>query len=285
MPTPNVLRPLVLEYRVAGSLDGVTPSEAVPLPPQIGSPVVPTENKVVIEVPGNLGLIDLTGLPGLQGQYADRIIKWLAIYGPNFPTTTDNVGVAFDGISEGTDLTIPPVANGIRSYNCLFVPQSAQLRVNGMAGSPGNPVVVRLGIWQPSSLLELNEMFQACCCLDGAIDSLGQPFFTQAIFVAGACERTISSSNPPTRAQGDGATMITLGGTNFTDSDVVAIVHQGGTALIEITNVIAVTEFQMIVQINVPADQQLGAYDITVAAPLGGPGCSATLDGGLTITV
>ncbi len=146
-------------------------------------------------------------------------------------------------------------------------------------------MIVRLGIWQPQSLVELNEMIEACCCLAAAVDSLGQPFFTQAIYAAGACERTVTSSNPPTLAQGDGATMLTLGGTGFTDFDVVAIVHQNGTATVEITSITAVTEFQMIVQVTIPADQQLGLYDITVAAPLGGPGCSGTLEGGLTITV
>lgn len=284
VPTAFPLRPLTLEYRVSGSLDGVTPSPQTPLPPAVGSPVVPTENKVVIEIDGDLGLIDLTGLPGQQGQYSDRLIKWLAIYGPNVPFALDSVGVAFDGVSEGTDLSIPAVANGIRSYNCLFVPQSGQLRVNGMAGSPGNPVIVRLGVWQPQGLIELTEMIESCCCLAGTLDDLGQPFFTQAIYPAGACLRTVTDAAPPSAAQGAGATIVTLTGTGFTSSDVVAFVSTDGTTSIPITNVNAATPTSMLVTLQIGAGQLVSDYDITVAAPLGGPGCSATLEAGFAVT-
>lgn len=262
---------------MTGSLDGVTPSPEFAIPPAAGAPVVPTENKLVIEVE-NLGLIDLTGLPDGRGQYANRIIKWIMIYGPNVPFSTDNVGIAFDGISEGTDLSIPPAANGIRSYGCLLVPQSGQLRVRGMAASATEPVVVRLGVWQPQTLLEYTEMCAACCCIAANPD-----LFAQAIYTPAACARTVTSVNPDAIVAGAGQQQLTLGGTGFTDGDEVAIISEDGTATIPINSITVVTENQMIVQVEPPASQQIAFYDITVSAALGGPTCSGTLEGVLQV--
>lgn len=277
MAPPYALRPLTLEFRVTGSLDGVTPSPEFAIPPAAGSPIVPTENKVVIEVE-NLGLVDLTGLPDGRGQYANRLIKWIMLYGPNVPSATDNVGIAFDGVFEGTDLTIPPAANGIRSYGCLLVPQSGQLRVNGMDASALEPVVLRLGIWQPQSLLEYTEMVDACCCIAG-----NPELFVQAIYTANACARTVSSVNPDAVVADGTQQQLTLGGTGFADGDEVAIISTDGTATIPIASVTVVTQFQMIVQVVPAVDQQISFYDITVSAPLGGPSCSGTLSGVLQV--
>jgi hypothetical protein len=272
VPPPYPLRPLALEFRVTGSLDGVTPSPEFAIPPAAGSPVVPTENKVVIEV-DNLGLIDLTGLPDGRGQYANRIIKWLMIFGPNVPFSTDNVGISFDGVPEGTDLSIPPAANGIRSYVCLLVPQSGQLRVNGMAASATEPVVVRIGVWQPQSLLEYTEMIDACCCI-----AEDPELFLQAFYTAENCARTLTSVNPGVVIADGTQQQLTLGGTGFTDGDEVAIISADGTATLPIASVTVVTQFQIIVQVVPPGTQALGNYDVTVSAALGGPSCSATLD-------
>lgn len=272
MAPPYALRPLTIEFRVTGSLDGVTPSPEFAIPPAAGSPVVPTENKVVIDVDGNLGLVDLTGIPDGRGQYANRLIKWIMLYGPNVPTATDNIGIAFDGIFEGTDLSIPPAANGIRSYGCLLVPQSGQLRVNGMSASGTEPVVLRLGVWQPQSLLEYTEMIDACCCIAG-----NPELFVQAFYTPEACARTVTSANPDAVVADGSQQQVTLGGTGFTDGDEVAIVSTDGTSTIPIASVIVVTEFQMILQVVPAVDQQISFYDITVSAPLGGPSCSGTL--------
>ncbi len=169
------MRPLGLEYIVLRNLDGVTPAPAfgVPPAPEDYDPATQLISKTV----DRLGLIDLTGLPGGSGQLADRIVKWVIILGPSPPFATDNVSVSFDGLIAQTDVEIPGAELGVYSRRCILVPQTAQLRLNGMAGLVGSPVIVRMGVWMPQTRLELAEMMQACCCTGAAVDSVGDPFF------------------------------------------------------------------------------------------------------------
>lgn len=280
---PFPLRPLCLEYRVTGALDGVTPAPAYAIPPSPDSPVVPPDNKIVQTVE-NLGLLDLTGFPGRHGQIADRIVKWIIVYGPNVPFAADNIAVAFDGRRETrTALTIPAGANGIYNRNCIFVPQSAQLQLDGMAASATEPVVVRLQVWQPQTLNDLADMINSCCCLANTFDEFGEPAFTTAIVSAERCARTIVSLVPNTAVQGAGAVAIAVTGTGFTDGDLVRLIHTNGTTEITIDSVLINNSNSMTVTVEIPADQLQGAYDMTVAAALA-PQCSFTLDDAFTVT-
>lgn len=169
------MRPLGLQYIVTRTLDGSTPAPSFGVPPTPG-PYDPSSQMLTFEVE-NLGLIDLTGLAGGSGQLADRIVKWISILGPNPRFNQRNVSVAFDGISEQTEITIGVGALGVYSRRCIRVPQTAALQLDGMAANPGEPVVVRMGIWMPQTRLELAAMVQACCCTGAAITSTGLPAF------------------------------------------------------------------------------------------------------------
>lgn len=283
-PPPFPLRPIALEYVVRRGLDGTTPAPAWLVPPAAGAAIVGPDNKIVIEV-DDLGLIDLTGFPGAHGQIADRFIKWILIYGPNTPFGSPNVSVAFDGTAERDELTIPAGANGIYSRNCIFVPQSGQLQVFGMRATLADPVIVRIGVWMPQTLLELTAMREACCCIGGLVDAEGEPVFTTAIYTAAACERTITPPLIPTSiGQGMDPGPIVINGSGFAEGDLIALVHEDGIDTLEITTVVVNNPNQVSIAINNRADQTLGAYDLTIAAPLGGPACTATLAGAFTIT-
>jgi Bacterial Ig-like domain (DUF1927). len=280
---PFPLRPLCLEYRVTGSLDGSTPAPAFAIPPSPASPVVAPENKVVQTVE-NLGLVDLTGFLGSHGQIADRLVKWILIYGPFLPTSANNIQVAFDGRAEPqTAITIPAGANGLYSRNCIFVPQSGQLMLDGMSASAGEPIIVRMQIWQPQTLNDLADMINACCCLASSLDEFGEPAFTTALYFSGRCTRTLISVIPNSVAQGAGPTALTVTGSGFTEGDIVRFIHSNGTTEIEVTQVVVNNSNSMTVTVDVAADQLQGTYDLTVAAPLA-PQCSATLVDALTVT-
>lgn len=169
------MRPLGLQYIVQRNLDGVTPAPAFGVPPAAED--YDPETQFITQTVEDLGLIDLTGLPGGSGQLADRLVKWLIILGPNAPTSTDNVSVSFDGLIVQTDVEIPAGDLGIYSRRCILVPQTAQLRLNGMSAQVGDPIIVRMGVWMPQTRLELAEMMQACCCTGSAVDTTGLPFF------------------------------------------------------------------------------------------------------------
>lgn len=169
------MRPLGLQYIVTGTLDGTTPAPSYGVPPTPGA-YDPSSQMLSFEVE-NLGLVDLTGLPGGSGALADRIVKWIIITGPNVPFNVRNVSVAFDGFAGNPDITIGAAALGVYSRECIRVPQTASLRLDGMAANPGDPVIVRMGVWMPQTRLELAAMVQACCCTATAVDSLGLPAF------------------------------------------------------------------------------------------------------------
>jgi hypothetical protein len=177
------MRPLTLQYIVTGSLDGVTPAPQFAVPPRVGNTL--GRDQVLTQEVENLGLVDLTGLLGNSGQLADRIIKWLLILGPNPRTNLRNVGIAFDGTFQQIELTIAAApVTGVFSQECIRVPQSGQLYLDGMDANPGDPVIVRLGIWQPQTRLELAAMIQACCCTAAALNEEGEPAFIQDLPLA-----------------------------------------------------------------------------------------------------
>jgi hypothetical protein len=169
------MRPLGLQYIVSGQLDGITPAPSFGVPPTRG-PYDPDSQMLTFEVE-DLGLVDLTGLAGGSGQLADRIVKWIIILGPSVPFNDRNIGVAFDDGIGQNDVEIGAAALGVYSRQCIRVPQTASLRLDGMAASPTEPVVVRMGVWMPQTKLELAAMIQSCCCTGAAITSLGLPAF------------------------------------------------------------------------------------------------------------
>jgi hypothetical protein len=263
----------VYEFIVAGNLDGVTPAPAVPIPPASGSPL--SGQFVRQEIAGNLGLIDLTGgatQGGLYGAYAGRIVKWIEIVGPNAPIGPDNVAVAFNGQQQQAQLQIPPAAVGIFSRNCIFVPQTAQLQLQNLNSSPGQPILVRIAVWQPKTLHELNSMIEACCCLGKCVNGQGQPCNQRAIYTAAAAARTLTSVNPVTVARG-ATQAFTVQGTGFTPTDrwqIYLKLDNGKQLNIPITDTTYVTDTEFLVTAEVPTEFITSVeYSIALSPTLG----------------
>ncbi len=282
------MRPIVYEFRVFGRFDGASLAPAVLLPPDPASPV-DADQFILQTIPGNLGLIDLTG-GGPPGQFAGRFVKWIEIVGPRTASGTQNVGVAFDGVLQRTELEIPAAANGIYSENCIFVPQTAQLRLANMVATLAEPIVVRIAVWRPQTLAEVSAIIETCCCLRACINIFGQPCFTRGIYASGPGERTVSSAVPGTVARG-ASSLELITGTGFTATDVWAVVRRGDglpgspdvAEVLPITLVTNLSGVNTEITVFAPTSATPGTYDIVVAPDLG-PQYAATLVGGLTVT-
>jgi hypothetical protein len=297
-PPPVIpwLQSISLEYHVTVALDGIKLSPDFVLPPDpaavldpdngcvlVGRNTETLPNGKVVRTVDRLGLIDLTG--GHQrGGIGDRLVRSLLIIGPTPVAGVAQVGRAFDGIADANgQLTIPVGSNGIDSDNCIYVPQTAMLRLTGMTATPGNPILVRIGIWQPSTDEELGEMVQACCCRANAIDEEGEPFFTTAIFSPAACARTVTTAVPPNAARGTGLLVVTLTGTNFAVGDSVTFIAQSGLGQIPVTSVTVMNATTILATIDVNGAVPLGAYDVVVAPPLAPPQCQGIGAGIFTV--
>lgn len=270
---PFILRPLTLEYRVSGRLDGVTPSPPYAVPPSQDAPVGDAQ-KLIFEVE-NLGLIDLTGRGGDMGLFAGRFVNTTTLYGPLPPSGGANVGIAFEGVLQRSELDVPDGTNGVFSRRCIFVPQTGQLRVDGMEATPGNPVIVRLSVWQPQTMAELAAMIEACCCLEDCVTESGDPCFTRAILSEEDCARVIETVRPSQATENAGVVVFNVTGAGFQDGDSFAFVHEDGTAQIEVENVTIISENEAEVMTNI-SSQLVGFYDLTVASSVA-PQCSFTL--------
>ena len=280
-----LLRPIALEYRVSGSLDGVTPAPVVPFPPDPASPL--TADQFILQNVVNLGLLDLTR----GSQYAGRVVKWIEIIGPNVPTTADNVGVAFSGVAQRTELTIPGAANGIYSRNCIFVPQTGQLRLNGMAAGV-DPVIVRVGIYVLKRLGQMAEIQEACCCHGECLNDANEPCFVQALYSSAAAARAITNVNPASGARGANVTIVVTG-TGFTATDQFRVRQVGTPATPESPTPISTIPIDSLTFINpttvelrveIPISQPLGLYDVVVSPALGAQAFTVGLADSFTVT-
>jgi hypothetical protein len=269
---------LMLEYRVSGLLDGVTPSPPVVLPPGISESQ--GCRSVIVEL-DNLGLIDLTGFG--QRIYADRIIRPLLIVGPNVPFSANNVAIVIDGDVSEREQDIPPTANGIFVESCIFVPQGHQLQLQGMAGTPTEPVIVRLGIFLADTVPALAKMREACCCLGSALNAAGQQEFSTAIYSVTACFRTITSVAPTPISRAAGTQLVTILGTGFASDDGVVVLHEDATSLIPVLMTTVVNSGQIQVLLDV-GTAELGFFNVTVFARSAFETCSATADSAIEIT-
>lgn len=264
-----LLRPVVLEYLVSGRLDGVTQAPPFVQPPP--RPMAPQEVE-------DLGLIDLTG-EGSQGATAGRFVKWILIVGPNNPVNDNNVAIAFDGERQRVEAGIPPLANGLYSRNCIFVPQLAQLQLDGMVAGP-DPILVRIALWRPDSIPALAEIQNSCCCKAGCFDMFGNPCFAQAIYSPAAGARTLSGVVPGVVARG-ATVALTVSGTGFQPSDQFAIVLDG--VPIRINSTLFVNSTTFTVNVTAATDQLQGDYDLFITPQLGGKLYRAVLPSSITV--
>lgn len=282
-----LLRPIVFEYLVTGSLDGVTPSPQVVLPPD---PDAPLRGNFIRQTVSDLGLVDLTGVG--SDNYADRIIKWLEILGPNTPTGGNNVALAFADGRQHTEIVIPSAANGIYSRNCLFIPQTARLQLNNMIAGP-DPIVVRLGIWQPQRISDLAAYYEACCCQAKCVNSFEDPCFTRALYTSTAGQRSISLVAPDTGARG-AAVVVSVTGTGFAATDKWVLrqissnpdVPQAPTTdkYIYADEVTFLSSVSVDLHFQLADSDSLGLYDLVAAPELGGETFSFALEDAFTVT-
>lgn len=278
------LQTIALEFLVTQRLDGVTPSEPFVLPPNPDAVLTADARTVRIEQ-ARLGLIDLTG--GVDGAAADRIIRSYIIMGPipKVPNDVATIGLAFDGVpSPNGEVEIPDLAIGLSSENCILVPQTAQVRVTGLTASPGNPILVRLLIWQPRTVEELAEMTKLCCCRAGVFDEEGEPFYTQALYLPADCTRTVESVAPTSGARGVGPTAITITGTGFVEGDTLTMISQLDGSTIPIITRAVTNSTTMIAAIDLTGSVALGDYDIVIAPPQSLPECRGVGEGLYEVT-
>jgi len=292
-----ILNTIALEYHVTLSLDGVTLSPPFSIPPDpaaitdrdsqailVGDTPAVISGRSVMTVE-RLGLIDLTGYVQ-GGATADRLVRSILVVGPN-PVgvgVVADIGRVYDGQPDPEGrLVIPVGANGIDSDNCIFVPQTAQLQLQGLTASPGEPILVRILIWQPHTVEELAEMTAVCCCRASAIDEEGEPFFTTALFVGDACLRTVTGAVPPSAPTGSGSVAVVLTGTGFADGDLVFFVHEDGLGSLVVESVTFVNPTTINVTVAVPVAAVPGAYNVIVAPPLAPPQCQGVGEGIFTV--
>lgn len=292
VPQPNApdwfhLQAIALQFHVTDRLDGSTFPLPFALPPSTDA-VLDPDSGAVIQTVERLGLIDLTG--GVTGGIADRIIRSILVVGPVAVGVGDNAVIqdAVDGIHDplhtGGVLAIPVGANGISSLNCIFIPQTAQLQLDGLVATPGNPILVRICVWQPHTIEELAEMTQVCCCRANVFDEEGEPFYTTAIYSTAACSRTVNTAAPNSAARGSGLLVVTVGGANFADGDIVLFIHEDGLGTIDITQITFVSPVSIQVTIDVDGAVPLGVYNVFVSPPLAPPQCGGLALGVFTVT-
>ena len=283
--SPLLLRPLTLEYIVTGQLDGSTPAPAFDVPPSPDAPV--DSDQILRQTVENLGLVNLTG-GGPPGAFADRLIKWILIYGPNVPFADDTVAVAFDGVTQRVELEIPPAANGVYSRICVLVPQTGQLRLNGMMASATEPVVVRMGVWRPQTVKGLAAMLKACCCTAECVDAAGNPCFAEGIYSDANCDsRSIDTVEtgggaPVVIARSAGDTAVVTGA-GFTASDVWRVFDGDQNLLINQVNFLSSNTVELVIAVQ--DDAPVGGYSVSVMPPAAGAQCTVIFPDGVEVTL
>lgn len=283
---PPLLRPLTLEYQVTGRLDGVTPAPVFAIPPSPAAQV--DDDQIIRTTVENLGLINLTG-GGPNGGTADRLVKWLLIYGPVAPSLENNVAVAYQGVRQRNALTIPRRANGLWSRVTVMVPQGGQLLLDGLAASAFEPITVRLQVWQPQTVEEWTAMIQASCCVrDCVIERPETCRMLYGVYTTPNCARTITAiaGAPVAIARGATAT-VNVTGSGFSPDDEWRVFIEANDVEYDllINNVTFNSVNSVDLDLAVQDDAPVGEYTVTVRPPLGSPRCTATFNGGVQVTL
>lgn len=159
---------VTIEYRVQGELDGLTLAPDVELDPTSPNYSIDDRDIHVVDVPGNLGIIDpdLIG-PAAQGY---RCIPWVYIdaenagaLGSNFSVvdnTPNSLGVPVPSIQEFRFATL-----GLPEFYSdrpTCIPQGSALAVAGY--NAAGLKILRLNIVAPQDALEYAGILEACCC-------------------------------------------------------------------------------------------------------------------------
>lgn len=170
MSTRIPFQQITIEYHVLGEFDGLTPAPVVSLDPQSPNYVKPDNRGIrVVNVPGNLGLID----PDLNGGGAqgDRCIPWVYLDTAGLGGALDAQFAVLDVVVE--DGVVTPTSQFPRRFPTggvdLFysqkpttVPQGSALGIVGYGA--GTVKILRVNIVAPNDALEEARIKEACCC-------------------------------------------------------------------------------------------------------------------------
>ncbi len=159
---------VTIEYRVMGELDGETLAPDVQLDPTQSDYEIDDRGIHVVDVPGNLGLIDPDFIgPAVQG---DRCIPWVYIDSPAAGVAASNFSVVDN---TPNDLGVPVPALQLLRFATLglpvfysdhptTIPQGSALAVMGYPS--GEEKIVRINVVAPQDAEEYAAVIEACCC-------------------------------------------------------------------------------------------------------------------------
>ena len=168
-----------IEFLVAGSLDGVTPSPAfitkdrAPSTPKIDPESLetdvaePDDDNIYRFDVENLGLVDPDF--GLGGTFGDRFIVGLWINSPNPAADPAPIAVVSTRVRELTQEIVVDNLAGLDNFyreECIFIPQGSYLGFIGFAADPGTPILVRMHVKCPQTLEEYALLLNSCCCTE-----------------------------------------------------------------------------------------------------------------------
>jgi hypothetical protein len=161
---------VTVEYHVLGDLDGVTLAPNVVLDPSSEDFNEADDRGIhVVDVPGNLGLIDpdLIG-PATQG---DRCIPWFFLDTNGIGGLPTSRVVVADNVQRNNGVPVPTaqftkfLTGGVPVFYSdlsTWVPQGSVLALAAYAGD--GVKIVRLNIVAPQDAEEFANILEACCC-------------------------------------------------------------------------------------------------------------------------
>ena len=231
---------VTIEYRVVGDLDGLTLGPNVVLDPNDPAYNEPDDRGIhVVDVPGNLGLID----PDLIGAAAqgDRCIPWVYLDTGGVGGAPGSLISVLDNVERNQGVPVPTEqrAKFFTAGSPLFysdrptsVPQGSVLGIIGYGG--GSVKIFRINIVAPQGALEFAAILEACCCADEPCDN--PPVLTTAdqivVFFPGSTDVQFTGANLNPGGQGVQINMIqtadSLGEPET--GGFVQGTYQGGTA-------------------------------------------------------
>lgn len=246
-----------LEYRVSGTVDGVTPSPVFsvdPLSPDFKEPDADGIYRFEVE---ELGYIDPDFDAG--GSQGDRFVRGVLVDGPN-PSPFALIGVLAFFDNEEPQAVVPLEAIASLETGqfrlpkgCIFVPQGGVIGAVGLQGNgASDPVIIRISIDIPDSTTEYAEMLQACCCESGQQE----------------CEPTeIADVSPSSFFPFQTPLTVTVTGSGFVEGVTQLTVEGQGSINIDNFVVNSPTEVQFDV-----LSAQVGGYQVFLT---NGEGCSS----------
>lgn len=167
-----VMNQRMVEYRVSGILDGLTPAPAISTGRGNANYVRPNAQQIfVVELPGNLGII----VPTMQGgdqAFSDRFVETTLVFPGSLPLPGARISVVdASGIESGFGATVELKriytwgATRLNLTECFRVPQGCAIQIVGFGlPNPGLEHVIRFGMRIPTGPNNEPILADECCC-------------------------------------------------------------------------------------------------------------------------